>query len=128
MEYEIKLNKEHIHILIAALDLYSRIGIGQLEEAFHLTADYLSKESSWDVITTTEYQILKQKLLGMPYNASHGITSDKVHQVFKEAWTMQKILQKTIADAGNHQSHSVWHDGNILQLNQLPEIEVTDGK
>ena len=112
-----KLNKEHIYVLIQALDLYKRIGIGQLEEAIHLTADAYNNQA-WDVIDLPEYNVVKQKLLGFGRHASHSIASKKVPQTFREAYNLEGELRNAL-NAGS---------SSLLKLSELPNVEIREIK
>lgn len=85
-DYVLKLNSEHAEVLQNALELWSRIHMGQIEEV------------AWplqDMVHTVAYHELKDKLkeccplvTGLPPNAYFSLTSEKVPETAKMAWEM----------------------------------------
>ncbi len=127
----LRISEDQIKIIISALDLYSRLGIGQFEEAIHVSCDLLDKSGSvaWDIYHSPEFAAMKEKITGFPPNANHSICSHKVTQIVKEAYSIEKQLQKAVADrqkvlGSDRMSKGVWGDGDILGLGKLPQLEI----
>ena len=124
----IEMNMNQAKLLIRALDLYSRIGIGQIEEIENLFRFHYSDEEYYNSEKSMEIERLlhevKFEMFGLASNASYGITNDKVPDDFKVAYDMIKSLQRPIAIEENHHDFSVWRDGNILHLGSEEFIKV----
>jgi len=104
--YDLKVTEEQARLIQKSLDLYSRILIGQFEE--------ISNVILWDVLEWSDFEgnqvpcekihqfkdrigLLKQELLGIPPNASHGIHSEKVSDNARKAYDIQKVIRHRIA-------------------------------
>lgn len=91
-------------VVIDALDLYSRLGLGQLGELaslarFGLLTDAKGEKPSFTAIEEAEQHLdyAKRALFGYAPNASHGIHSPKVAERFRTAWGVQKALRHRLA-------------------------------
>lgn len=127
---KLHLTDKQIKVIISALDNYSRIGIGQLEDIANIIQELHPKLTQHDFIS---YDIkksyldpLKEKLWGFKYGASYGITNEKVHNNAKIAYDIQKTLQLYIAAKENHMKGSVWFDGNLLHLGSEPLATISE--
>jgi hypothetical protein len=126
MKINLEVEEAHLEIIKSALDLYLRIGIGQLEEAIHLYKTKVGGTGgAWDIIDSHEFETVKLALTGYQRNASASIANPNVKQDFKEAYTMLKLIERFMWEQNpQREIYSKMQDGNILQLNELPEIKL----
>lgn len=114
--YNLEMSDDQIRILTAALDLYVRVGIGQIEEVGHLLSDGDTTCDQNDCITKCCRDI--KKILGHPHNGSHGISSENVRTNFKVAYDLECVIRQTTASARN-ETQSVW---NHAPMHLAPDV------
>jgi hypothetical protein len=92
------------HIVVDALDLYSRVGLGQLDEIsslarFGLLTNADGEPPSEDALYEAEAYLkqTKRALFGFESSASHGIFSPKVNDRFRTAWGVLKAIRHRLA-------------------------------
>jgi hypothetical protein len=103
--YLLRLTEAQAQTLVAACDLYSRIGIGQFEEVARLASmGVLTHKDKADGATADDVDAAesalmtaKQQLTGLPSNASFGIHNDKVRPTFKLAWDLQQVIRHRLS-------------------------------
>jgi hypothetical protein len=106
---QITLTISQCQAVADALDFYSRICIGQLEEVASLVSDErIPLCSSGQSTRKTADPYLCDKImrmmeevkitLGYPKNGSHGIGHTHVHKSGHRAYEIQKVLNKTLAE------------------------------
>lgn len=123
-KYRIELDERQLGILVKALDLYSRIGMGQWEilSEFMVSnlwkivedsvleqripdAPRLDKDELFSIVldrvqgARNQINEIKRVVLGQPTNGSLGIFNTKVPEGCREAHDIQQILRKTHAEA-----------------------------
>ena len=123
--YKIKINLNQLRILEKALDIYMRIGIGQIE----CVAEALGDLGLLEIYTPLDvrekwFNIIKKELLGFASGASFGIPNPQVSDKAKIAYDMNKTIQKCISDTFKEKTIGVWSDGNILHLGSEPFIKI----
>ena len=103
MEVTLKLTEKQAQVVVAALDLYSRILIGQTEEVERvLTHTYFSKFSLEQMQTARQLlDRVKEVLWGFPPNASHGIHNPDVHDDARKAFDLLQVVRNGVARAQN---------------------------
>lgn len=107
--YQLNLNSNQAKVVIAGLDVLSRIGMGQLEAV----AEHVP-EPRQD-FTGQSLQLMREELnkakawLGQPPGGSYGIGHEKTTNEAKVAWDIQCVLRKVVATEEKHGLHSVWH-------------------
>jgi biotin operon repressor len=144
--------------VFAALELYSRMGIGQFGELLGMARMGMFKRSNGDEITEDQLDEaenhlinFKQALLGMPSNASFSVLSPHVSPVVKEVWSVSKSIRHRLAwdrtpagQMGTHHDepmdydlvtglkvHSAPSNTSLVDLSELPEgmlMQFKDGK
>jgi hypothetical protein len=129
-EYVLRLNERQAEIVSRALDLYSRIGIGQFEEIVTIYEasqwDAENPPTSGKVQEARRYvQDAKFALTGFQTNASHSIVSEKVNDAFRVAWDVCKVIRHRIAwDKSPGGGHGVNFDEPYQTSKEaLPKIE-----
>lgn len=121
--YEAQLSHAHVHVLIDALELLTRLGIGQLEHVlekldFLYSFDrmtYEAREEARELV-----RLLKKVNFEFDVNQSYSIASAEVPDHVKVAYDLLKTLQKRVAVTEQHDRTSVWHDGPMLHLGSEP--------
>lgn len=114
--YSLEMNDDQIRILTAALDLYVRIGIGQIEEVSSLLSDGNITLDQSDRISKHCKDI--KKILGHQNNGSYGISNERVETKFKVAYDLECIIRQTTARAKN-EIQSVW---NNTPMHLAPDV------
>lgn len=95
MEYELSLTKEQVEVLIQALDLYSRIGIGQFEEILDVyDFSKISYESRDDV---KQHMMSSKVLAGHSMNGNYGIHNEEINDKFRIAYDIQQVVRHRLA-------------------------------
>lgn len=119
-KYKLELNEEQAATLIKALDLYSRIGIGQ----FHEILDW---QFNWEKRNAQDYQdirdqldFIKFMLTGMPKNASRGIFQEETPERCKIAWDIQQVVRHCKSWHENPEGGITVHFGKPMRSSQEP--------
>ena len=95
-KYTLTLNKKQADILIAALDLYTRIGIGQFEEILSVYDRGLQLADVTREGMRNGLDFVKQ-LAGHPPNGSHGIHNQAVDDNFRVSYDLKQVIRNRIA-------------------------------
>lgn len=105
--YQLTVSEEQARVISSALDLYSRIGIGQFEEILSVLKRYDQKVFQKD---TRAADILLQEVKRVVYdltpNSSFGIHNKDVSNGFRIAWDIKKVIQ-----------HQFWQEGRKEFMN-----------
>lgn len=97
---KIELSDKQADVLIAALDLYSRIHLGQFEEVANVARMYDVSRLNGDYEAHNEFDdaIREAKtILGFCRNGSYGIFNERVNDVARVAWDMQQVIRHYLA-------------------------------
>lgn len=100
---KLELTIDQAKVVEDALDLYSRIGIGQLEEVEHVLKRKFGFFNVVDKNTPINWDAFNQAIkyaklyIGFEPNASYGIGNKKVSVSVKRAFEIQKTLSKELA-------------------------------
>jgi hypothetical protein len=104
LSYRIDLEASDTQLLQDALDLYSRIGLGQFGVITELARfgqlkNLAGNEPSDEDIKGAEGYLdgAKNILMDLAPNASHGIYGPHVAERFKKAWSLQKAIRHRLA-------------------------------
>lgn len=94
--YNLNLSQKQAEILIRALDLYSRIGIGQFEEVLNvydhgLKLDHFQREQIRKALNAAKAEA------GHPANGSYGIHNPEVRDEFRTAYDIQQVVHNRLA-------------------------------
>lgn len=96
MNFNLTLNEFQAKVMVQALDVFSRIGIGQLEEIESLLRRHGHNDFNYDAVKDA-LNLLKQEIMGQPPNGSFGIHHPEVHDVFKVSWDLQQVVRYCLA-------------------------------
>lgn len=115
-----------------ALELYTRLGLGQFEEVTYLcrTGQIRSRNG---VCTDDEDDLINihcnqiKSLLGHPPNGSFGIGNDLLHPMTQRAYEIKKQIDKARAEYlhPNPRFRGVDYDGRIVRYTEDPDITVS---
>lgn len=97
---KIELSDNQADVLISALDLYSRIHLGQFEEVANIARMYdISKfDKDYDAHNDFDDAIREVKgILGFDRNGSYGIFNEQVNDIARVAWDMQQVVRRHLA-------------------------------
>jgi hypothetical protein len=101
-KFVLTLTASQAQTLVEALDLFSRIGIGQINEVESVVTRYGMdrKEHSYEAVKNA-LDFIKLELMGFQQGGSYGIFHQKVHNIFKEAWDLQQVIRHKLAWTAN---------------------------
>jgi hypothetical protein len=95
-KYNITVDEHQARILVAALDLYTRIGIGQFTEIVRVY-NYEWKTPVPVVDRLVDAMNAAKQVIGFGPGASYGIHSPDVHDVFRRAYDIQCVIRHRLA-------------------------------
>lgn len=94
--YQLFITESQAQILVDALDLYSRIGAGQLEEIAHVLR--INPGTQHEKVAAVEELAKEASNCWMGRaGGHHGISSEKVHDAFRVAWDLQQVIRHRLA-------------------------------
>jgi hypothetical protein len=93
-EKEEDQEREDDEVLILALDLFVRVGIGQFERVLETFEEQYQSHDLDDVNVSKEYFYAAKEALNIPRNGSHSINNaNKVPNIFRRAYELQKEIK-----------------------------------
>lgn len=98
--YHLAMTERQAQVLVNALDLYSRIGMGQLTEIAHILRMTVVGNPSDTVDALDAVERLTREASSMWMGGSggyYGITSEKISDVFRVAWDLQQVIRYRLA-------------------------------
>lgn len=95
-KYNIVVDEAQARILVEALDLYTRIGIGQFAEVVRVY-NYEWKTPIPAVDRLVDVMNAAKHVIGFGPGASHGIHSPDVHDVFRRAYDIRCVIRHRLA-------------------------------
>lgn len=95
-KYNIVVDEAQARILVAALDLYARIGIGQFTEIVRVY-NYEWKTPIPMVDRLVDAMDAAKRIVGFGPGGSYGIHSPDVHDVFRRAFDIQCVIRHRLA-------------------------------
>jgi len=100
MKITITLSDKQANVLVGALDLYSRILIGQLENVEEVLR-FSYHDLSLDKLTQVKglFDAAKSLLFGFGGGASYGIHNHKVPDAARQAFDLLQGIRNTVARA-----------------------------
>lgn len=103
-KFVLELTELQAELLVKALDLYSRIGIGQIGEVHNI----LTLEPHTNPPGEHTYQgiknaldFVKRELFGFESGASFAMHNSKVPEKFRVAWDLQQVIRHKLAWTAN---------------------------
>lgn len=118
--YVLTLDPKQARIVIAALDLYSRIGMRQLEEIGSVLSTALNRTEEDHVVVRGAFAMFRaaKEILGFVPGESLGIFH--APHAARVAWDVQQVLRKAVADREDHDRLSVWRDAPLPAAHDVP--------
>lgn len=126
-KYVLELSPEQARVVIDALDVYSRLGAGQMEEALVFWRFRTKTEN----IEPARQIILGVKMLitGLGNGANLGIHSKELPIEYKRAYDVQQVLRHAIAHEEKFERVGTWHSApRSVSGEILPKISVKETK
>jgi hypothetical protein len=100
MPYHLHMNEKQAQIIIHALDLYSRIGMGQLEEVVTILRQNIngSNKDTLGKLEEVGRLIREASSYWMGGAGSYyGINSEQISDSFRIAWDLQQVVRYRLA-------------------------------
>lgn len=117
-----------------ALELYTRLGLGQFQEITYLCRTQQIRGRNGD-LTHEQCEALDvicdqiRAILGHPPNGSFGIGSPQLHPMTQRAFEIKKQIDKALAEHRNPNPspgyRGVNYDGRIVRYTSDPDITVS---
>jgi hypothetical protein len=98
--YQLWLTEKQAQVLVNALDLYSRIGMGQFSEIAHVLRMNVLGNPSWQVDALAKVEEITREASSYWMGGSgdyYGITSEKINDIFRVAWDLQQVIRYRLA-------------------------------
>lgn len=98
MKYTIELNKRQVETIMAAMEIYARLGIGQWRDAVDalpLKPDYDTWHDDLDAIGAILARHTKRSVNG--WQSSLGISSADVAENAQIAWDVYQVIRKKLS-------------------------------
>jgi hypothetical protein len=133
--YTLHLTEKQARVIVNALDLYSRIGMGQLKEvAYVLRAQNIGAKTDAEIQEhSDQINIIRDRLEAlsrywMNGPGYHSIASQKISDVFRVAWDIQQVVRHRLAWDRNPKGDITVDFDNALKTSKepLPQIESKD--
>jgi len=116
--YQLELDRYQAHAVVAALDAFARIHMGQVNIVAELLSEGVYSSEQIEKVRGLCGEI--KQALGFTRDSSFGIYNEKVPQIGKTAWDITCVLRQIIAKAENHGQHSVWHQDPLQCDSKTP--------
>ena len=100
--YQLSLTERQAQVLTEALDLFSRIGMGQLEEIAYVLRSYTKPSESSSLLSSRldELKRLAREAsnvwMGSPFGC-RGISSEEIGDAFRVAWDLHQVIRYRLA-------------------------------
>lgn len=118
-KYNIVVDEQQARILVAALDLYARIGIGQFTEVVRVY-NYAWKMPIPMVDRLVDAMNGAKLVIGFGPGGSYGIHSPDVHDVFRRAFDIQCVIRHRLAFDGTPEGGLGVDFDEPRQIGELP--------
>lgn len=135
MKVTLELNDAQAQTILEALDLYSRVGCGQVRAVSQAVVlnwpddRWKRREAAEACLSAAQAALFPE--LGSPH-ASYGIPNRQVPLVFRRAYDIKKHVEQAMAVARdpNPSFRGVNYDGAMLNVSDepLPTVAVTKGE
>ena len=123
---KIEMTKEQLGIFRDALDLYTRVQIGQLSEPMMIAATAHGRMREYHAMSTMpEWHTIHRLITNCPPNASRGIFSPDNPPSAIEAYGMKKTIETYLYEKSGSRDFSRMADGKWFETKE-PEIKIED--
>jgi hypothetical protein len=114
-----------MEIISKAMDLYSRLCMGQMEIVAEFICDHAPKNERTDYDAIRTVASMMKEALGLPENGTPGIYSDQVQDQARIAWDIRKVIDHRISwDKNPKGGMQIMYD-KPNQAGALPLVEIT---
>ncbi len=96
-QFTLTVNVNQAAVLIRALDFFSRIGIGQIEEVENMLRLEPHVLPGNGDAARAFLDAVKKQLMGLDANQSWGIFHATVPDHYKEAWDLQQVIRHKLS-------------------------------
>ncbi len=122
-QYTLTLNQTQADLVVKALDLFSRIGLGQFETLLEVYDTECRLELEQRELLRSSLNLAKQTV-GHPVNGSFGINNPLLPERFRDAWDICQVVRHRLAwDRKPEGGIQVWFD-NPYFTGKLPPITI----
>ena len=132
--YKLIVNEQQLEVIKDALESYSRLGIGQLENVLH-NLGFKTYDQFCNKIhelhgpeVEQAISVIKYKLFEMSLHSSHSIASSQVHENFKICYDIFTAIQKVIVKDINGKIVIQSEDKHKISNNGLIQIELCNAE
>lgn len=136
IRFTLEINVNQASAIVDALELYVRLGLGQVEYLAELARfhqflpafSYDENGANHKKIVPTDEQLQQveslctslRQVLGYPRGASHGIGSRAVSLSVHRCYEAERVLRKALAEVRQIDPVFVDHDGLIVRYTEDP--------
>lgn len=105
--YNLEISEAQAKIIINALDLYTRIGLGQFQSIQEVW-DYngVDPEDFKKYDDFKDMLVKCQKLIMGTCNGGFGIHNKKVNDIFRQAYDIQQVIRHEVWKNSKYRQHS----------------------
>ena len=99
MKYNLTLNETQLNVMVTALEMYSRVGCGQLGIAVASHPDVVKRNADYDFTKTLDC-LFRQNVYTdlLPYaNRYYGIFAPSIDSSNRVAWDMMQVVRNRLA-------------------------------
>ena len=124
--YSLKLNEEQLNVVMKALDLYSRLQMGQVEELINpFSSPFSNRFVDRENVEKAVSVLKKEYFPELTRDSYNGIFSDKTPETSKIAYDIIQVVRNRLAyDKNPSGGFTVDFDDPIKSSGQpLPEIK-----
>jgi hypothetical protein len=100
--YHLSLTERQARVITEALDLFSRIGMGQLEEIAHILGSYTKPSESSSLLPERLEEVKRlAREASNVWTGNHfgcrGISSEEIGDTFRVAWDLHQVIRHRLA-------------------------------
>jgi len=113
--YTVVLNQEQLRVVQEALEVYSRLGIGQLDNVLY-SLGFRTYDQYKDIIVTLDQPSVKrtlQDLMSAVFKKSYSIRGEEVHENFKISYDLYSVIRNKLGDSIFTVKEKVSKNGDI---------------
>uniref|UniRef100_A0A6M3ISR5 Uncharacterized protein n=1 Tax=viral metagenome TaxID=1070528 RepID=A0A6M3ISR5_9ZZZZ len=97
-KYKLEITEKQAKIITQSLNLFSRIGMGQLEEIINHPQWIFTVDNQYDRdIIKNSINTLKKHLCNLDSYSSFGIYQEEVDDINRVAWDLQQVIRHKLA-------------------------------
>lgn len=123
---KITLSDEHVEVILAALEAFSRMRIGQFKTALEEVFPQKCWDLGWNKLQELERPLKDSFFPNRPHNGGPGICQEEAGKEAHIAYEIQKAIEqfRALQKSDGWFGSSVNFDGNLLNPSGLPPPEI----